>query len=228
MNKREAKSKEIEQRNAELISSFIEDGEVFRDVKNYEGIYKIGSKGHIISYTKPYPCVLKPWLDGKGRYYMITLPNEQNKRHKELIHRLVAEAFIENPQNLPQVNHKDHDTHNNVVTNLEWCTSAYNMAHAYEVMPPDRNRVSCILIFPDGQQMEFESYADIQRYRDEHNLPFGKHALNYYGHSKGYTLIKLGKTPNTNRKGIKVDLPIDGKSDGVKNYDQLYGVSLTQ
>lgn len=219
MNKREQRSKEIEEANAQLISQFINDGEQFRDVIGYEGVYKIGNKGHIISYTKPYPYVLKPWLDSKKKYYMVTLPDKQGKRCRFLVHRLVAETFIENSDNFPQVNHKDHDTHNNKADNLEWCTASYNTLHSYETLPPDRNRVSCILVFPDGHTMKFESYADVQRYREEHNLPFGKHALNYYGKSKGYTLIKCGKTFNGNRDGIKVDLPLNSSSDKEKGYE---------
>ena len=228
MTKREKHSAEVRQAHAELITQYIESGEEFRDIKGYEGKYKIGGNGHIISYIRSYPCVIKPWLDSKGRYYMITLPNDQNKRHRELVHRLVAEAFIDNPLNFPEVNHKDSNTHNNKATNLEWCTSAYNMAHSYSNMPPDRNRRSCILVFPDGSQMKFESYADVQRYREKYNLPFGKYALDYYGKSKGFKLIKLNKTPNTNRNGLKIDLPEDEKCDRMKSYEELCSLPLAQ
>ena len=92
-----------------------------RDIKDYEGLYAITEDGNVYSYiSKKY---LKPTLD-KG-YYRITLyKNGKIKRY--LIHRLVAEAFIPNPDNLPCVNHLDEDKKNNCVSNLEWCSYEYN------------------------------------------------------------------------------------------------------
>lgn len=72
------------------------------------------------------PKLMKLSLDKNG-YQHITL-----KRGKELsckVHRLVARAFIPNPNNLPQVNHKDEDKTNNRVENLEWCTANYNTSY---------------------------------------------------------------------------------------------------
>lgn len=67
-----------------------------------------------------------------GRYGLVTIPiNERRKKHKVIsIHRLVATAFIPNPNNLPQVNHKDGNPQNNDVSNLEWCTNQYNVIDA--------------------------------------------------------------------------------------------------
>lgn len=67
---------------------------------------------------------LKPWMT--SGYLYVGLWND-NTLIKKRVHRLVAEAFIDNPDNLPQVNHKDEDKTNNSVGNLEWCTAEYNL-----------------------------------------------------------------------------------------------------
>lgn len=67
--------------------------------------------------------ILKPEI--RNGYYSVDLM-KNGKRYKFRVHRLVAEAFINNPDNLPQVNHKDEDRLNNLASNLEWCDNTYN------------------------------------------------------------------------------------------------------
>lgn len=103
--------------------------EEWRDVVGYEGKYQVSNLGRVMSlmYAKSdNPKLMKLSLDKNG-YQHITL-----KRGKKLsckVHRLVAQAFIPNPNNLPQVNHKDEDKTNNRVENLEWCTANYNTSY---------------------------------------------------------------------------------------------------
>lgn len=106
--------------------------EIWKDVKDYEGLYQVSNLGRVKSLDHYDSLgrlrigkILKPQFDGKGHYLHVGLYKDGCYKPKD-IHRLVAETFISNPDDLPQVNHKDEDKQNNVVTNLEWCTHLYN------------------------------------------------------------------------------------------------------
>lgn len=96
----------------------------WRAVKGYEGLYEVSDTGQIRSLFR-YKKVLKPNIMNTGYHTIELFKNGTSKRL--LIHRLVAQAFIPNPENFPQVNHKDENRSNNAVDNLEWCTAKYNM-----------------------------------------------------------------------------------------------------
>lgn len=163
--------------------------EIFRTITEFPD-YEIGCFGTIISHKNNGIKKLKPWVDSKNRYLMIVLCNGTIQK-KFLIHRLVGKYFVPNPDNKPVINHKDHNCKNNDYRNLEWCTIQENVIHSYSILPPDRNKRKCILIFPNGKKLNFESFAEIRRYRKEHLLDFSEHSLNYYGYSRGYKVIKL-------------------------------------
>jgi hypothetical protein len=93
---------------------------MFKDIKDYEN-YQISDTGIVIN--KKTGRELKQ-QEKKG-YMNVSLFKDGKKKNK-LVHRLVAEAFIENIKQYPQVNHKDEDSLNNMVNNLEWCTAKYN------------------------------------------------------------------------------------------------------
>ena len=93
-----------------------------KDIKGYEGLYAITSCGKVWSYHSN--KFLKPYNHNCG-YLSVNL-SKNNKCKTCLIHRLVAEAFIANPDNLPQVNHKDENKFNNCLSNLEFCPVTYN------------------------------------------------------------------------------------------------------
>lgn len=105
-------------------------GEIWKPVRNYEGLYEVSNMGRVksLNYNKTgKEKIMKGVGDGNG-YLQVGLYRE-GKRKKCRINRLVAQAFLENPQNLPEVNHKDENKLNNCVDNLEWCSRSYNMTY---------------------------------------------------------------------------------------------------
>ena len=92
-------------------------------------------------------------------YPYVALPKGDGKSKNMLVHRLVATAFIENPDNLPQVNHIDENKTNNDVTNLEWCTASQNMRHSAHQQSCRINQLSL-----DGEFIRtWESSKQIER-----------------------------------------------------------------
>lgn len=98
--------------------------EIWKDIKEYEGMYQISNLGRVksLKYGKEY---IKKISIHHSNYNIIKLHKDGVGKTFQ-IHRLVAQHFIPNPDNLPQVNHKDENTLNNSVNNLEWCDSKYN------------------------------------------------------------------------------------------------------
>lgn len=108
--------------------------EIWRDVHGYEGLYKVSNKGNVRSVDrinhigrKYSGRILKP-SPNTGGYLLVDLC-KNGIRESKRVHRLVAEAFIPNSNNYPEVNHRDEVKTNNRVENLEWCTSRYNTNH---------------------------------------------------------------------------------------------------
>jgi DNA-binding XRE family transcriptional regulator len=103
--------------------------EIWKDIEDYGGVYKISSNGQVKSFNKKWkPRILKPRIRGKGYLSVVLTKDGKEKSHS--VHRLVAKTFIKNQKNKPQVNHKNGNKLNNDVKNLEWCTNKENMEHA--------------------------------------------------------------------------------------------------
>ena len=101
--------------------------EEWRDVKGYEGLYQVSNKGNARSLRFNKTKVLKQARATNGYLFVNLFKDKKAKPCR--IHRLVAEAFIPNPYNLPCVNHKDETRDNNNLENLEWCSHSYNMSY---------------------------------------------------------------------------------------------------
>jgi hypothetical protein len=98
-------------------------------VKGYEGLYEVSSDGRLRSLNyrgvKGRVGEISSYPDSDG-YLQVRLWKDQKPRYRK-VHRLVAEAFIPNPHEFPQINHKDEGKANNSIDNLEWCTARYNV-----------------------------------------------------------------------------------------------------
>lgn len=132
--------------------------EIWKDIVGYEKMYQVSNYGRIRSITrivkdkngrvmKYKGKMLKPSTDQKKKYQRVILMSNGHSS-TELVHRLVANAFIKNPLNLPCINHKDEDPTNNNVNNLEWCTWEYNDNYGNH-----RKRIS------DGHSKEVAQYT---------------------------------------------------------------------
>lgn len=154
----------------------MEEKEIWKPVVGYEGYYEVSSFGNIRSIDREvlYSNGIKHHYNGKIltkmniRGYDRVILSRDNKFKHPQIHRLVAQAFIPNPKNLPQVNHKNEDKGDNRVDNLEWCTSEYNINYGkrksnFSRTIRDRGQcVSIIQLSLKGDILaEYESLSDI-------------------------------------------------------------------
>ena len=110
--------------------------EIWKDIDGYEGLYQISNLGNVKSLNyrnQGIERILTPKCNNAGRLWVELARNGDRK--PMLIHRLVAMAFIPNPNGYPQVNHMDENPKNNHVDNLEWCTALYNIQYSLQRHP---------------------------------------------------------------------------------------------
>lgn len=112
------------------------------DIKGYKGLYAVTDGGQVWSYRKN--IFLNPFFT---RGYLRVRLYKDGISKQFFVHRLVAEAFLPNPQNLPQINHKDENKKNNCADNLEWCDVKYNInygRHNESVSRSHCRKVYCV------------------------------------------------------------------------------------
>lgn len=117
--------------------------EQWKPIAECNGEYYISDHGRVKSHKYGKERILKPSLIGNG--YQAVLINSLNKKTKcQTIHKLVALSFIQNPENKPQVNHKDGNKLNNHISNLEWVTAKENHYHAWRMGLKETTRLAII------------------------------------------------------------------------------------
>lgn len=148
--------------------------EEWRDIKGYEGLYQVSNLGRVRSLDRLVNNKhgqrflkggIKRVFDWGTGYQYVNLHCQQKRKSKS-VHRLVAEAFVENVYNKPEVNHIDGNKHNNRADNLEWCTSSENELHAYNLglikLP---NTISaCVTNTETGVKTFFDSLSAASRF----------------------------------------------------------------
>lgn len=135
--------------------------------------YYVSDEGNIYSCFNNKMRLLKPKITKIG-YLQVCLYNQMKKRKYVSVHRLVAKAFIPNPENNPQVNHRDGNKQNNAIANLEWVTSSENIVHSYKILkrkPTWKNKKGrenpnskIVIQLKDTNSIaEFENAHEVQR-----------------------------------------------------------------
>ena len=141
--------------------------EIWKDIKGYEGLYQVSNMGNVrsLNYHQTGQIqILRPWAT-TGGYLRVNL-RKDGKGKNQAVHRLVAQAFIPNPNGFTEINHKDEDKTNNRMENLEWCDRIYNLnygtrsersAHARRNHPRRSKQVLCVetgAVYPSGREAE--------------------------------------------------------------------------
>lgn len=141
--------------------------EIWKDIKGFEGLYQVSNEGRVKSLKRD--SIMKQQKKRYG-YYNIGLYNKGEYKWFR-VHRLVAEAFIPNPNEYPIINHRDENPSNNVVENLEWCDVKYNVNYGTaierkrekQLNHPNESKI--VLQYTlDGELIgEFPSTAEVER-----------------------------------------------------------------
>lgn len=125
--------------------------EIWKDVPGYSGLYQVSNLGRVMSYRNQYghgPRIIHGEKTKSG-YIQVKLNKERFK-----VHRLVALAFIPNPDGFPQINHKNEIKTDNRAENLEWCTGKYNVNYGTAIERRSKKRGKPVLCIETGNVFE--------------------------------------------------------------------------
>lgn len=158
-------------------------------VKSLPRVYRSGMDHRMVKQTEEH--ILSPNIAAGG--YMVIVLSKNAKTRRFLIHRLVGQAFLPNPYNLPQINHKDEDPSNNRADNLEWCDHKYNINYGtrntrVSTKMTNGPTAKAVLQYTlDGEFVkEWPSTMEIQRVLGFSNGTIGRACRGEYRQSNGY------------------------------------------
>lgn len=179
--------------------------EIWKNVKEFNGLYEVSSDGRMKSYKRyKEGKILKLSKYSNGYLFVKLSPmNTHRGEYKKAysVHRLVAETFIPNPNNYPCVNHKDGNKQNNNVDNLEWCTYSYNLKHAIEIGVVKNQCKICrkVWVTKDDDRLEFDTMESCCDYFGFTKCWLGNYSRKHGNPCEynGYT-IKIGNRGDAN------------------------------
>lgn len=163
--------------------------EIWKPVVNFDGYYEVSNKGRVRSVPRidsnnhaVKGTVLKPFVDKWG--YEIVGIHKDGKKLARRVHRLVAEAFIPNPNNYPEINHKNRNKTDNFVSNLEWCTDFYNQHYDQTYVEANKATSIPVVAIKDNHiAYVFPSANEAARH---FNAKEGSLIMRCIKHKKGY------------------------------------------
>lgn len=216
--------------------------EVWKDIEGYEGLYEVSSHGRVRSldrvqvgrgHTKPRlfkGIVLSTFLTQAG---YLAVGFMVHRKHKYmLVHRLVAEAFIPNPDNLPQINHKDEDKTNNHVENLEWCTNQYNMVYGTRLERMIKSKLRPIeQLTLEGEHVAFHDRIENCGFNYSTVYRAARHGTQSHGYRWRFVKCKVSerhyRTANTRIEQLTLQGEHVAFFDGTKQVVNTLGYSKT-
>ena len=137
--------------------------EIWCPIKGYEGLYGVSDQGRVRSLKFGKERILKQGRNNSGYLQVCLCKNGEMKNYR--IHRIVAQTFIPNPDNLPEVNHIDENKENNSVQNLEWCDRKYNINYGTRNQRQSEKLSKPILQYTKYGKLvrEWKSTRDVER-----------------------------------------------------------------
>lgn len=147
--------------------------EIWKDIEGYEGYYKISNCGNVYSCNRQLQL---SQLKKKSGYLKVNL-HKKGEAKTFSVHRLVALAFLPNPDNLPEVNHIDANKLNNNACNLEWCSHGDNMEHAFKTGLCKRNEPKTKKKKGHGVKLTKEQVIAIRNEHQKNTRGFGCKSL---------------------------------------------------
>lgn len=163
--------------------------EIWQDIEGYKGLYQVSNKGNVKSLKYGKERILKPGIDRDG-YYKIMLYNNSVRKTFRL-NRLVAQAFIPNLDNKPQVNHLDENKLNNCVDNLSWTTAKENNNHGTRNERVDDSHSKPILQYSKSGNFirEWKSASEVKRVLGIDNSHINACCRNNPKHKSAYGFV---------------------------------------